>query len=331
MAPEEADDAGGAPSPASRGSSTRRTLRAPDDAPLLGGNLVLLVPLVVLEAAVLFAPLVYVFVRSFYDWQPGGVSTYIGMENYAILFADPEFWQVVGNQLFYLLGLPLWVAAPLVVAFLLREHVRGAGFFRSVYFFPAVMSPAIVGLVFRSLLSTGGPLDTFLNNIGLGWLSLPWLTSEYLVKPVIIVLVLWAGFGTGVLIFAAALGAVPQDIFDAARLDGVGFWREFWHIAIPSIRPTIVLWIMFQIISIFLFMFSWIYVLTGGGPGLASTTLDFSIYQQFMRFGFFGTAAAESVVLVIFILLVPLVLGVIPRVIRGIAGRGRTQSAGMPR
>lgn len=269
-------------------------------------GITLLLPALLLEALVLFVPLLYVAGRSFYDWEPAGVSTFVGFKNYQILFADPEFWQVVGNQIFYLLGLPLWVIAPLVVAYMLREGVWRAGLFRSIYFLPAVMSPAIVGLVFRTLLATDGPVNAVLESVGLGFLAAPWLTEAQYVKPVVILLVLWAGFGTGVLIFSAAFAAVPQQIFEAARLDGAGFWQEFWHIAVPSVRPTVFLWAMFQIVSIFLFMFGWIYVLTSGGPGLASATMDFSIYQQFMRFGFYGTAAAQSVALVAAIVLVPI-------------------------
>lgn len=276
-----------------------------------GGSLVLLLPLVILEVGVLFGPLVYIVYQSFFDWQPGGVSPFVGFDNYVFLLNDRSFWQVVGNQLFYLLGLPLWVVAPLLVAYMLRENVAGAGFFRSIYFLPTVMSPAIVGLVFRSLLASDGPFNSFLELVGLGALAQPWLTDADLVKPIIILLVLWAGFGTGVLIYSAALSAVPQELFEAARLDGVGFWGEFWHIAVPSIRPTILLWMMFQVISIFLFMFSWVYVLTGGGPGLASATMDFAVYQEFMRFGFFGTAAAQSVVLVLMIVITAAIGGVI--------------------
>ncbi len=282
--------------------------------------LLLIVPIVVLEVAVLFGPLLYIAYRSFFDWQPGGFSTFIGIENYTEIFSNPAFWQVVGNQFFYLLGLPLWVIAPLIVAFLLREKVAGAGFFRSIYFLPAVMSPAIVALVFRALLSGDGPVNSLLHIVGLGDLARPWLADEAAVKPVIIILVLWAGFGTGVLIFAAALSAVPKHLFEAARLDGVGFWGEFWHIAVPSIRPTIVLWMIFQVISIFLFMFSWVYVLTRGGPGLASATMDFAIYQEFMRFGFFGSAAAQSVVLVLLIVLVAAVGAIVVKLV----GRERT-------
>jgi multiple sugar transport system permease protein len=300
----------------------RRPGRSPMKDRLLSPSLLLLVPLVVLEVLVFFLPLIFITVKSFYNWQPGAASPFVGFGNYSTLFGQSAFWQVVRNQLFYLLGVPLWVAAPLFVAYLLREHVRFAGVFRTIYFIPAVMSPAIVGLVFRSLLATNGPLDASLRTIGLGFLAQPWLTDATLVKPVIIMLVLWGGFGTGVLIFSAALNAVPQEIFEASRIDGAGFWTELWRIALPSISPTVLLWTMFQVLSIFLFMFSWIFVLTNGGPGLASTTMDFSVYQTFITFGFFGAAAAESVVLMIMIILVALVLVVIPRLV-GLAIRRR--------
>ena len=291
---------------------------------LLSRSLVLLIPLVVLEVLVFFLPLIFITVKSFYNWQPGEASPYVGFGNYATLFGQSAFWEVVRNQLFYLLGVPLWVVAPLFVAYMLREHVRFAGVLRSIYFIPAVMSPAIVGLVFRSLLADNGPLDDSLQKIGLGILAKPWLTDAALVKPVIIMLVLWGGFGTGVLIFSAALNAVPQEVFEAARIDGAGFWTELWRIALPSISPTVLLWTMFQALSIFLFMFSWIFVLTNGGPGLASTTMDFNVYQTFITFGFFGSAAAQSVVLMIMVILVALVCVLIPWLVRRALARHST-------
>jgi len=286
----------------------------------LGGGpaaMLLILPVIVLEVLVLFIPLLYIAYRSFFDWQPGGESTPNGVDNYIDLFTQSEFWQVVGNQFFYLLGLPVWVIAPLIVSFMLREKVAGSGFFRSVYFLPAVMSPAVVALLFRALLSADGPINSMLRGVGLDFLAKSWLSDETTVKPVIIILVLWAGFGTGVLIFSSALSAVPKHLFEAARLDGVGFWGEFWHIAVPSIRNAVVLWMIFQVISIFLFMFSWVYVLTRGGPGLSSATMDFLIYQQFMKFGFYGTAAAQSVVLVLLIITVAGIGGLVTRLLNG--------------
>ncbi|MGH3472224.1 MAG: carbohydrate ABC transporter permease [Nocardioidaceae bacterium] len=307
----------------------RRSGFSLDRLPFLDRSLVLLVPLVALETAVFFIPLIFVCYHSFYDWQPGGVSTFLGWGNYQTLFGQPEFWEIVRNQIFFLLGLPLWVAAPLLIAYMLREHVPHAGAFRTIYFIPAVMSPAIVGLVFRTLLQDDGPINQALHGVGLGFLAQRWLTDASWVKPVIILLVLWAGLGTGVLIFSAAFSAVPQEIFEAARLDGVGFWKELWYVALPAVRPTVVLWTMFQVISIFLFMFSWIYVLTSGGPGLASTTMDFSVYQTFYQLGFFGAAAAQSVVLVVMVIIVAAVFVVVPRTVVALLGattRRRAQS-----
>ena len=299
----------------------RRSDFSLENARLFDRSVILLVPVVALELAVFFLPLLYVFKQSFYDWEPGAVSTFLGWENYSTLFAESEFWQVVQNQIFYLSGLPLWVLTPLMVAYMLRERVPRAGLFRTIYFIPTVMSPAIVGLVFRSLLQDDGPINASLRLIGLGALAQPWLTDASLVKPVIIVLVLWAGFGTGVLIFSSALSAVPQEQFEAARIDGAGYWKELWYIAIPWIRPTIVLWTLFQVVSIFLFMFSWVYVLTNGGPGLASTTMDFFVYQTFITFGFFGSAAAQSVVLVAMVVIVALIFVILGRALSFISSR----------
>lgn len=290
-------------------------------------GLILLIPAIALELAILFLPLAYIFFRSFYDWQPSGISTYVGFENYSILMQDPAFWQVVRNQLFYMLGVPIWVLAPLIVAYVLRENVWNAGFFRMVYFLPAVMSSAIVGLVFRSLMATDGPINAALRDVGLGVLAQPWLTGALLVKPVVIVMVLWAGFGIGVLVFSSAFDAIPKDILEASRLDGARFWQEFFLIAVPNIKHTIVFWTMFQIVAIFLFMFGWIYVLTGGGPGQASTTMDFSIYQQFMRFGFYGTAAAQTVVLVFAIVAIPILAWALKHIVRFSTG-GRARPIG---
>jgi len=121
---------------------------------------------------------------------------------------------------------------------------------------------------------------------------------------VLIVLLAWAGLGVGVVIFSAALSAIPVELFEAAEIDGASFWQRLRYVMLPNIRGTIELWVVFQVLSVFLFLFSWIYVLTAGGPGFSSTTLDYDIYQNSMNFGFFGTAAAESVYLLAMVLLV---------------------------
>ncbi|MFI7066833.1 carbohydrate ABC transporter permease [Kribbella sp. NPDC050124] len=302
-------------------------MRSVDKAGFFNSGLLLVAPLLILEVVVFLLPLAYVAYRSFFDWQPAGYSTYVGFENYVTLLQQDEFWQLVRNQLFYLMAVPVWVVAPLLVAYLLHEHVAFAGLFRTIYLFPSILSPAIVGLVFRTLLGDNGPVNGGLDAVGLGALSQAWLTDANWVKPTIMVLMLWAGLGTGVLVFSAALSSIPGETFEAARLDGAGYLRQLWYVVIPSIRATIVLWCMFQIIAVFLFMFGWIYVLTSGGPGLASTTIDFAVYQKFMRFGFFGAAAAEAIVLVLMVVIVALLFVAVPRIARAISPRLRRLNA----
>jgi len=147
------------------------------------------------------------------------------------------------------------------------------------------------------MLAPDGPLNAALRGVGLGSLARSWLDEPGLVKPVLIFVLAWAGLGTGVVIFSAALSSVPPELFEAADLDGASWWQKLRYVMLPSLKHVVEGWVVFQIVSIFLFTFGWIYVLTGGGPGYASTTLDFDIYENSIGLGYFGTAAAEAVYL----------------------------------
>lgn len=266
-------------------------------------TVLLLLPSVALVGIVLYGPTAYVATMSLFDWHPNGSSPFVGLANFADVLTSSAFQSVIWNQFVLLLGIPVWVIVPLMITFLLYEDTKAPGVWRTIYFLPAVLSPALVGILFRSLLGTDGVINAGLRSLGLERFALDWLTNPHLVKPVIIALVLWAGVGTGVVIFSAALSAVPVELFEAARIDGAGWWARMVHIAIPSIRDAIYMWIAFQILALFLFMFGWVFVLTSGGPGLASTTIDFLIYQEVFRFGFFPTAAAMAVLMILVLLL----------------------------
>lgn len=257
-----------------------------------------------LVLAILYLPTIYVAFKSFFDWHPNGSSPFVGLANYVEVLSSDAFQTVMWNQFVLMLGLPLWVLAPLMITFFLYEDVKAPGVWRTIYFVPAVLSPALVGILFRSLLRVDGVVNTGLRSLGLDFLALDWLTDPHLVKPVISGLILWAQVGVGVVIFSAALSAIPVELFEAAELDGAGWWTRLLKIAVPSMRDAIFLWIAFQVLALFLFMFGWIFVLTSGGPGLSSTTIDFLIYQEVFRFGFFPTAAAMSVLMILTLLLI---------------------------
>lgn len=279
----------GRPSGSPRGGGLVRILRQESV------ELPFLLPAFLLVGLTMIVPGFFALGMSFFDWIPGLDIEFIGVDNYVALLTSPRFHQILGNQLFLLLGLPLWTILPLLIAFALYEKVPAPGLFRTVMFFPAILSVTIVGTLFRAILVDDGLVNELLRAFGLGFLAADWLNDEFLVKPTLIVVLAWAGLGLGVVIYSAALSAMGSDQLEAALIDGANWSQRLRHVVVPSVRPTIILWTVFQVVGLFLFTFSWIYVLTFGGPAYASTTVDFDIYANAIGNGFFGLAAAESV------------------------------------
>ena len=283
------------------------------------GELVFVAPVVVVIGYFVVLPTASVVVHSFTNWQPGYSSAWVGLGNYRGLLSSDSFRQILENQAFLLLGVPLWTVMPLVIAALLYERVPFPGVFRTIYFFPATVSPAVIGILFSFVLAPTGPFNTGLRKLGLGDFAGNWLADQRLVKPVVIAVLAWATIGTGVVIFSAAMSAIPPELFEAAALDGGSWWQRFWHITVPSVRRVIELWVVILVITVFVAVFPWIFTLTRGGPGYSSTTIDYDIYQNALTNGYFGTAAAEAVILLI---IVGLVVGV-----GGLAVRVRRRSS----
>jgi len=274
-------------------------------------------PLVLLVGVLILYPAVVGVYRSFFTWTPaGGATEFVGFDNYVTLAKSPVFHEILKNEAIYLIGVPIWTILPLGIALALQERVLFPGLFRTLFFFPAVLSPALVGILFRSMLRPDGMVNETLDAMGLGALAQSWLDDPSLVKPVMIGILAWAGLGTGVLIFSAGLAAVPPELFEAAEVDGASWFQRLRYIMIPSLLPLIEFWVVYQIISVFLWIFGWIYVLTQGGPRYSSTTLDYDVYTNAMNFGQFGLAAAEAVYLLGLVLIV-ITAGVMLRRLRG--------------
>jgi ABC-type sugar transport system permease subunit len=213
------------------------------------------------------------------------------------------FHSILANEGILLLGLPLWVGTPLLIAFLMYDKVPFAGVLRTIFFFPATAAPALIGILFTIILGPQGPVNAGLRL--LGWRSPPdWLVSSGWVKPVLICVLAWATVGTGIVIFSASLTAIPTELFEIAEIDGVGWWGRLRYIALPALRRITELWTVILVITAFTAMFPWVYTLTLGGPGYSSTTIDYDIYQNALTNGYFGLAAAEMVYMLVLISLV---------------------------
>jgi ABC-type sugar transport system permease subunit len=272
-----------------------------------------LLPALLLLFAVILLPAGIGAYHSFTEWNPGYESPWVGLGNYQDLFESEIFHEILANQAFLLLVIPLSVGCALLLSLLLFQGARGAGVFRTIFFLPVVLPPAVGGVAFTFLLAPDGPFNAALRALGLDGLAHLWLTEEHLVKPVLVVILSWSTVGTGIAILSASLSSLPEELFEAARLDGAGWWQTHWHVTRPLLAPAVELYAVLQVIQIFLWSFPWIYVLTAGGPGYSSTTLDWDVYQNTLTFGRFGLGAAEAVVILLLVGLVLLVASILGR------------------
>lgn len=253
-------------------------------------------PVILLELAFLAIPLGSAIFHSFTSWD-GLTSTWIGLGNYERLFDDPTFWRIVLNNVFLLAAVPIAILIPLLVAYLLNEHVAGWQFFRSAYFLPTAISWVVIGLVAIRFFANEGILNTILQAMGLSGLRLNLLGGETSAMVAVIITFIWSVFGTNTIIFITGMATLDRDIYEAARVDGARSFTIFWRITIPMLMRFIQFAFILTLITAFTALFSLIFVMTGGGPGYGTTTLEFYVYQQGFTVGVFGYAAAIGIVL----------------------------------
>jgi multiple sugar transport system permease protein len=252
-------------------------------------------PVIILELALLAVPIGQAVYYSFTRWD-GLQSTWIGLANYQRLFGDPNFWRVVLNNLILLAAVPIAIAIPLLVAYVLNEHVLGWRFFRSAYFLPTAISWVVIGMVAIRVFSLGGLLNGLLRAVGLGGQT-DLLSGEYSAMLAVAIVFIWSVFGTNTIIFITGMATLDREVYEAARVDGASGFTTFRKITIPMLTRFIQFAFVLTLITAFTALFSLIFIMTGGGPGFGSTTLEFYVYQQGFKVGAFGYAAAIGIVL----------------------------------
>lgn len=276
--------------PAPRGRTTGSLRRSQRRAGILFA-----LPVIVLELVLLAVPMVQAVYYSFTRWD-GIQSTWIGTGNYERLFSDPNFWRVVLNNLILLAAVPVAILIPLLVAYLLNEHVPGWRFFRSAYFLPTAISWVVIGMVAIRVFSVEGILNSLLAAVGLN-IQTDLLSGEYSAMLAVAITFIWSVFGTNTIIFITGMATLDREVYEAARVDGANGLTTFRKITIPMLMRFIQFAFILTLITAFTALFSLIFVMTGGGPGFGSTTLEFYVYQQGFKVGAFGYAAAIGIVL----------------------------------
>jgi multiple sugar transport system permease protein len=232
------------------------------------------------------------------DWHN---VNFIGAANYVKLFADPDFWQALGNTAFFvIIGVPSVVLVSLGVALLMNRS--GNWFFRSLrafYFIPAITAIVAISLVWGYLYNTQfGLLNWVLSLVGVP--PVQWLSDPVLAKFSVALVAIWRGTGLNIIIFLAALQGVPREYLEAASLDGAGEWRQVRSIVVPLLRFAIFFVTVTTIISWFQF-FDEAFVMTNGGPLGATTSISIFLYHQGFQQSAFGYASAGSLILFVLI------------------------------
>lgn len=238
---------------------------------------------------------------AFTDYNLFSPPRWVGFDNFTRLFSDPDYlqaWQVTAA--YVLLGTPLKLIAALAVAMLLNRALRGSGFYRSAFYLPSLVGASVsVAIVWKAMFIDDGPVDNVQQFFGLpggGWVGDPSRTM-----PMLILLTVWQ-FGAPMVIFLAGLKQVPQDLYEAASVDGAKARHKFRHITLPMLSPVIFFNLLLETINAFQ-VFASAFIISGGTGGPARSTLFYTLYLYFRGFRDFqmGYASAMAWVLVLVI------------------------------
>ncbi|MEU2669307.1 sugar ABC transporter permease [Streptomyces sp. NPDC007164] len=234
-----------------------------------------------------------------------GVTTFVGLGNYADLFADSQFWQSVRVTLLFSLVInPLQVLIALGLAVLLNRRFAGVRFWRSLVFAPIAVPPAVSAVIWGILYRPEGPLNAILGTMGIP--PQPFLTSSQQALFALVVLMSWVGVGYWMMFLIAGLQDIPQECYDAAAVDGASAWQRFVHVTLPLLRRPLAFVLVADTVSNFL-VFAPVQLLTRGGPDGSTNLMMYDVFRRAYSVGDINFAQAEVVVLVAITLAVVIV------------------------
>jgi multiple sugar transport system permease protein len=302
---EAAPASSSAPSAAAAATPGRRTrrLRITRDGLV---TLAFLLPFLVVFSVFAWFPIARAVVMSFQETNLVSEPTWVGLDNFRRVLADPQLGIAVANTAWFaLLALVFGFPIPIILAVIMSEVRRGRGIYTALAYLPVVIPPVVAVLLWRFFFAASptGVFNTVLGWVGLG--PLPWLQSAATAMPSIVIEATWAAAGATVIIYLAALLTVPPELYDAAEVDGASIWQKIRHVTLPSLRGIIFITLILQLIATAQ-LFTEPLLFTGGGPANSTLTVLLLIYRyafQNSLGGDYGMAAALSLMLAAFLAL----------------------------
>jgi len=242
-----------------------------------------LLPAFLILSLTVFWPAVQAFYLSFtrYEYDLTQPPQWVGFANFRHLWFDPVFWQTLRNTIIYVVGVvPILVVAPLGLAILVNQKLRGIHWFRAAYYTPVVISMVVAGIAWKWLYAENGLLNQWLEQLGVSSTGgIPWLTSPNWALFSVMIVTVWKGLGYYMVIYLAGLQSIPADLYEAAAMDGSDGIRKHWDITVPLMKPYLVLVAVIAAISATK-VFEEVYIMTQGEPRNSSKTIVYYLYEQ---------------------------------------------------
>jgi multiple sugar transport system permease protein len=252
------------------------------------------------------APMAYAIYLSFYKWNLLGPKVFVGLDNYNHLLTDALWWKSLGiTAEFIITYVPSLIGLALFFAILLTQKIPFRNLIRTIYFVPYAMSLIVVGVIWSYIFEPKfGAVNFLLTSIGLP--KGQWLTSPSTALFVITFVALWKYVGYYMVIFIAGLQEIPQDYYEAGKIDGANTWAAFRYITLPSLRPVFLFVLTICTISAFE-MFDLVYIMTHGGPDRSTYITMMYIYEKAFKFFDFGYASSMSFILFLLIFVITMI------------------------
>src|SRR6476661_3489467 len=259
-----------------------------------------LAPALLLIAVFVLYPIGAVVYYSFTDWDIVRPPVWSGLENYQNLIADPTFWKALTHSIIYLIVTPTIIAMSIGLAIIVNRKLKGIHVFRALYFVPAVSGSIAIGIAWRWLFDRNGFINSVLISLGAIKDPIQWLSEPGLVLPIAMLLTIWAGVGYYAVIFLAGLQNIPEELYDAARIDGASDFQTHLHVTLPGLRPQIAFVAVISSLAA-LKVFDEIYTLTSKSGGIldSGTTIVFYLWKQAFQLSHAGYASAIAIVLLV--------------------------------
>jgi ABC-type sugar transport system permease subunit len=260
-----------------------------------------ILPSIILLICLYIYPLIQNVIKSFYRFS-AGKGIFIGIDNYKyLILKDPITRGAVIHNIEILLVVPILLILSIFFAVLLSEKIRFAKVYQTLLFIPFIISIVVVGLVFGRLLRLDGIINFLLGKAGLGVLARDWIGRPRYAIFALMSVIVWKELPFGIILFMAGISNINQEIYEAAKIDGVSWWQNLIHITIPQLKSVVNFYVVYNVMVVFAWIFTYVFVMTNGGPGNSTTVLELQIYNLAFRKNMMGLSSALAILLFIMV------------------------------